>query len=187
MFSPVRTNFDNIKTLIYRRAKYKWGGLGRLPAGNLGSDSTKNSLTVGLIGLTVFTAEGVWSADICKKDAATGPVMYCATSIFSNGVKGEYNTSFGPGTALSGQGIPGTNTAGDTISGTFTCPGNNFFTINDTSNQGDINVIYGRFSTTRPAASHGFDSFNGLVFSTSLTPGSCTPPRSRSAMQSRPH
>jgi hypothetical protein len=152
---------------------------------NLRSDLMKNSVAPVLIGFAVLAAGGAMSADICKKDAATGPVSYCAASIFSDGIKGEYNAQLGPGNALSGQGIPGTNTAGDIISGTFSCPGSNFFVIHDTSNQGDSNVIYGRFSTTHPAASHGFDSFNGLVFSTSLTPGSCAPPRPSSAIEHR--
>jgi hypothetical protein len=144
-----------------------------------------NAMIFGLAALAVIGASGARSADICLKDAATGPVSYCASGTFSNGVKDEYNASFGPGTAFSGVGIPGTNTQGDVVTGTVTCAGHNFFTINDTSNQGDSNVIYGRFSPTRPATSHGFDSFNGLVFSTQLTPGTCAPPRSKPALQSR--
>ena len=142
----------------------------------------KKSMIVGLAVVVGLAASSALAADNCKKDAAAGPVVYCGVSVFSSRLKGEYNVNLGPGNALSGAGIPGTNTQGFTISGDFTCPGNDFFTINDTSNQGDNNVIYGRFSSTRPATGHGFDSFNGLVFSLEMTPGACqVPPRAAPA------
>lgn len=134
------------------------------------------SMAAASAALALLASGSATAADICKAAMAHGPISYCATEVFSSGLKGALNVQLGPGTALSGTGIPGTNTAGDVITGAFDCPGDNFFSATDTSNQGDNNTIYGRFSTTRPASAHGFDSFNSLVFSLELSPGACQAP-----------
>jgi hypothetical protein len=136
----------------------------------------KSTVILGLAALAVLGAGAARSADICKKNAKTGPVIYCGTFNYSAQATNQFTTTFGPGTAFSIAGVGGT--AGDSGSGTFACPGNNFFTTSYTTNTGNTPVWYARFSKTHPATGGGYDPVSGLVASINLTPGACAPPRS---------
>jgi hypothetical protein len=145
----------------------------------------KNSLILGLAGLAALGVGSAHSSDICKTNMKKGPVYYCGMFAYSAQAPNMFTTTFGPGNAFAITGVGGTN--GDSGSGTFACPGNNFVSTSYTTNTGNTPIWYARFYSRKPATGGGYDPVSGLQASISLTPGACSPLSSRSAPRSKAH
>ena len=145
----------------------------------------RNSLIFGLAALAALGAGSARSSDICRKNMRTGPVYYCGTFAYSGQAPNMFTTTFGPGNAFAITGVGGTT--GDSGSGTFACPGNNFVSTSYTTNTGNTPIWYARFYSRKPVTGGGYDPVSGMQASISLTPGACAPSRSRPVRLSPAH
>src|SRR5271156_561308 len=112
-----------------------------------------HSVIFGLAAMVAIGAGSAHSSDICKKNMQTGPVNYCGSFVYNLKFSNKFTTTFGPGNAFSVTGVGGTQ--GDSGSGTFACPGNNFVSTNYVTNTGNTPIWYARFYNRKPVTGGG--------------------------------
>ncbi len=109
-------------------------------------------------------------ADQCASMMTTTTVM-CESATYSTGAKNKYTLTFGPGDAFSAAGAS-KNNKGDTATGTYTCFGNNYFSLAYTDGFGDHPTATGKFPSTVFGNNNNGPTGN-YVFSARLTSGAC--------------